>query len=381
MHFVPVALLLLFAATFVSIWLAERARGHLLWFAACFGTAGAAVLVQVGQLPKDLGQNAVISALFYVAATLMLAEGVLARSRRRLPPGFKLAALIGITAAVGWFFYVDRDLRARIYILNFGMGAVLLYAAWHARFLRLGSSADRVLFWVLLILALHFFPRTLLTGNVDGSVSGPERFFGLTFWGWIHISLSTLGAAMGIGLLVVTGIDVIDGLRRERDSDPMTGVLNRRGLKGAAGAIHSARRGSDRTCVVVCDIDHFKAINDEFGHAAGDAVLVGFARLLQKTARGSDVVARLGGEEFAVVLRECGGERAVAFAERLRQGVRDEAFPVLPPGRIVTCSFGVAEFRPGETLWEVLDRADQNLYAAKRGGRNRTVADGLQPAG
>lgn len=376
MIFVPPALLFLFSATFLAVWRLDRARYHLLLFAMAFGATGLAILVQLMQVPGDAGHNALLSALLYISGMLLFGEGVLARSGERLPRTFHLAILLGITSAIGYFFYIERDLTMRIYVLNFGMGFILLYTSWRARFLLHGSGTDQALFWMVLLVALHFFPRTLLP-ITHSATDSAESFSASPFWSWTLASLSMLGVGAGLGLLLVLGNDILNSLRKERDSDPMTGLLNRRGLAAHADSWMPALRRADQTCVVLCDIDHFKSINDAFGHGAGDAVLIGFARLLQRTARRKDLVARLGGEEFVVLLRDCSGDKAVAFAERLRHAIQESRFEALPAGRRVTCSFGVAELRQGESLWVAIERADQNLYAAKRAGRNQTVAQGV----
>ena len=154
--------------------------------------------------------------------------------------------------------------------------------------------------------------------------------------------------------------------------DALTGVLNRRGLtaelqRQTALAPTRARPGA----VLVCDVDHFKAVNDELGHDAGDELLVHIARLLERTVRASDVVGRLGGDEFAVVLpdEDLAGARAVAekIAERLADESPSCRWAELP----VTLSIGAAEFVPGRTVEQVLGAADRAMYAAKADNRGR----------
>lgn len=118
------------------------------------------------------------------------------------------------------------------------------------------------------------------------------------------------------------------------------------------------------------DIDHFKSINDRFGHLAGDQVLVEITRRVQLNLRAGDMLARWGGEEFAVLLPQCGTDMAMIVAEKLRATVAGEPFP--EAGR-VTASFGLSQFSPEETRDAWFKRADDALYRAKEGGRNRVV--------
>lgn len=116
------------------------------------------------------------------------------------------------------------------------------------------------------------------------------------------------------------------------------------------------------------DIDHFKRINDYFGHLLGDTVLIEFAQLLQLSIRKSDVVGRWGGEEFLVLLPESDELMAYAVAEKLRIKATQHQFTGVGE---VTCSYGVAKYQLGQTPRELLELADSALYRAKRNGRNR----------
>ena len=117
------------------------------------------------------------------------------------------------------------------------------------------------------------------------------------------------------------------------------------------------------------DIDHFKRVNDTFGHAVGDAVLKGLAGAAQDTLRASDRLTRWGGEEFVVLAPETRGDEALKLAERIRERVREEAFPT---AGTVTISLGVAEHRADESGDDLLGRADAALYRAKESGRDRS---------
>lgn len=168
-------------------------------------------------------------------------------------------------------------------------------------------------------------------------------------------------------------------------TDGLTGLANRRFFMDRLGTeIERAGREGRPLAVAMIDIDHFKWINDTFGHAVGDAVLVQTAERLRSAVRPYDLVARYGGEEFVALLPGAGPEEASAVAERMRATV--EAMPaVWPPGhesghRPVTVSVGMACLA-GVTdgAAELLRRADMALYAAKRTGRNRCVFEGFEP--
>ncbi|HEX7151576.1 MAG TPA: two-component regulator propeller domain-containing protein [Thermoanaerobaculia bacterium] len=162
-------------------------------------------------------------------------------------------------------------------------------------------------------------------------------------------------------------------------TDPLTKLRNRRFLEQAIPSdLELAGRGHGELIALLVDLDHFKSVNDTYGHAAGDAVLVQLAELLRTTFRASDWVVRWGGEEFLIVVRFVARERAPELAEKLRAAVDAHTF-ALPDGTALrkTCSIGVAVWPTSSQSWEqVIDLADAALYEAKRSGRNawRAVA-------
>lgn len=370
MNLVPTAILFLFAATFCAVWLAERRSWYLLNFAQGFLAFGIGMLVQTTRIPADFGLNTMLYGVLYVFGTLAFVTGVMARSSRRPPRWFHAIWFAAIIGALGYFYYVDRNLVARIHVVSFGLGGIIVSTSWLMRSLARGGATDRVIFWLVLVFGLHFFLRTLLSTELAAATSA-SAFMQSGFWIWVQFSASVFGVGLGLGLLLAAGLDVTARLRNERDSDPLTGALNRRGLQSRFQSLSAARHPL-AISVVACDIDHFKSINDAYGHAAGDAVLVTIAATIRSAVRVNDAVGRIGGEEFVILLKDTTAEQSFHFAERLRGDIARISFPKLPPDRKVTCSFGITELRRGETLAHAIGRADQALYAAKNAGRNRT---------
>lgn len=137
-----------------------------------------------------------------------------------------------------------------------------------------------------------------------------------------------------------------------------------------------------RTAVVLFDLDHFKSINDSYGHAMGDLVLCHFAEILSTRIRISDVAARVGGEEFCVILHNVDQQMAIKFAEHIRSKTEEKAVTTTKGPIRVTVSVGVAySAGRGESFNALLERADQALYKAKTGGRNRVKSDTVRLVG
>ncbi len=175
----------------------------------------------------------------------------------------------------------------------------------------------------------------------------------------------------------------VDELKRALDraqvevvSDPMTGAFNRRGFElRLAEMIARAQQGAS-LCLLMADIDHFKKVNDTYGHLFGDKVITGIAATLTANVKGQDAVARLGGEEFAVLLPDTSLEGGAALAEKVRMAV--ERAKIRQSGKTepiggITISLGLTAYIPGEPIEVFIERADKALYASKEGGRNRVT--------
>jgi diguanylate cyclase (GGDEF)-like protein len=163
-----------------------------------------------------------------------------------------------------------------------------------------------------------------------------------------------------------------EAFRRQAAVDALTGLLNRRSL---ADVISEKVLTGESFAVLFVDIDHFKSINDKFGHAAGDDVLKAVAECLKRGMRLGDYCGRYGGEEFVMVAPAFMTDQAYTLAERHRNAIASLRHPELPDQQQVTVSIGAALFEAegGETSDDLLERADAALYMAKTTGRNRTV--------
>lgn len=164
-------------------------------------------------------------------------------------------------------------------------------------------------------------------------------------------------------------------VERQAMVDSLTGLANRRSLEETLRSeLARAARFSDSVCVVLADLDDFKQVNDQYGHAVGDEVLKAFAVALRKTVRESDVAGRWGGEEFALVLPGTDAAGGARLAERARAAIEAHQVKMQNGDRCsVTASFGVASFPESQELGEILAAADSALYAAKGQGKNRVV--------
>jgi len=319
------------------------------------------------------------------------------------PPGLPMLAVAGCASVlntIGFRQRAGQPTRARLlFALAAGQALAVILLRWSALGACIGVAPLNLLNAAMLWLA----SRTL-TGRRRGERVA-ERLaaamlrllaavslgffllvvgyaFGLVRTNLLAVITGTLvvqpAIVSGIGFftLFLLAADLADQTRRLAASDMLTGLLNRRGFEDAARAIFgSAKRHGRSLAVAVLDIDRFKQVNDRHGHAAGDAVLRAFARCLRENVARRDLVARIGGEEFAVIMADVDAEAALCAADALREKIGAMTIDCGAPIRI-TASLGLAAYRLGEDLPTVLARADRALYQSKNLGRNRaTLAD------
>ncbi|NJB66368.1 diguanylate cyclase (GGDEF)-like protein [Desulfobaculum xiamenense] len=194
-----------------------------------------------------------------------------------------------------------------------------------------------------------------------------------------HSFVATYRAFPVAGRFLITLTDITEfeaerrSLHDQASLDPLTGISNRRRFGVLAqDAWRAAEKSGVMPTLIMFDIDHFKRVNDTYGHDVGDEVLRALASAVAEAVRSQDVLARWGGEEFMLLVPDAVGEDAVSMAERLRMRIEKLSIDGVPRG--VTSSFGVAVAVPGEDWEAVAIRADEALYRAKQGGRNCVVA-------
>lgn len=193
---------------------------------------------------------------------------------------------------------------------------------------------------------------------------------------WLLLMILALAAWAGHAQLRLL-IDLL-GARSDASNDPLTGLANRRSAERRLDADRArALRLDEPLSVLMLDLDHFKRVNDHWGHAAGDLVLKAAAQALRDELRGADLPSRFGGEEFLTILPGTDAERALDVAERIRKRIAKLAIAVPGDTIQITASIGVASITAGESAQTLVARADVALYRAKDNGRNRCVSAAL----
>ena len=364
---------MLAVVTLGGAWSARGRHGLWLW-AGAFGVVAVAQLLRVllvspGEITPWLSIGHIGGVIS--SALVLLAVRSFLGLRLYALPVLLFAATAGLASALATgmgqpnWVSLSLTLAASALLRAFALQPILV--AWRSR----GGFA---LGLMAIDLALSVAAHALRSGTATPVFAGSADQVAVINGMWLLVFILLLiGQAFAV-LLLVNG-ELQRSLWSMIEIDPLTGLLNRRGLKNRVGRLRQRGLGAGAApgiVVAMIDFDHFKSINDRYGHAAGDAVLRGLGRLLLSHVRPNDLAVRMGGEEFAVVWQGVSAEDALKLAERLRQSVADEIFKTEAGDLRCTVSIGIAMPRAQEeALDDLLGRADAALYKAKREGRNR----------
>lgn len=370
------------SVTFLLFWRQQPSLGYLKHLAAAYLAIAIGFLLQRFELPVGLYPTRFLSNVFFMTGATLMSTGIAARYR--LKPPLATVAIIAVAGlcALTWFMVVDDDLVARIYSINFALGCISFVIGAQLLKVRDRSRVDNVLLVMSVLVGLNMFLRTAIAIEWAGGVSSYDELYTSIYWTSAMLTHALLSLAVALCLIMGSAQDVVDALRTEAQTDPLSGLLNRRGFEASAEPLLGlARPAAVPVSLVLADLDHFKKINDAHGHGVGDVVITAFSRLLRTVVGPEATIGRTGGEEFAILVSSCGLSTARLLAEGLRAGLSSNRLTGMPDivGR-VTASFGVATMQPGEDLSSLLRRADEALYRAKREGRNRVCVAGSEVA-
>ena len=352
------------ALTLLATWLVARSETYLLTWSIGLATTVVAVIIYAGFEQYDSRLQLAAFILLLVGFGVIYAGTTQFCSNQAHWIRAALVTTAGLVPMIIGFAlgYTGTGTMAA----NFGTGLLVALSAaqyWHARAeAPLLMVANALLYLVTAASFVACGAELLRTGQfvlTDRPMNWAEQFN----------SLMVIVGLTGIGALSLTINQIRTSNRHKSDAmtDPLTGLLNRRALFG-----ERVTETASNTAILVMDLDHFKTINDRFGHAAGDRVLRAFAEVIFSNIRAEDVAARLGGEEFCIVLAASSPKAAAAVAERIRSTLETKTFPTSAGVIHATVSVGIAiRSAEPETLQALLSRADAALYQAKAAGRNR----------
>ncbi|CDX30523.1 Diguanylate cyclase [Mesorhizobium sp. SOD10] len=358
-------------AAFLLLWSYQRHRPYLATLGASYCLSAPGFLLQYFTLPIGVALTKLVSNICFTIAACCLSSAIIARYGRRVPyVGIGIVTGGGLAAFI-WFMFVQPDLTWRVLVMNFGFGALSLLVAAELRTVRHNGPTEKILFALSLLSALNFIARTLIVVIAHGPFPSYDGFYGSSYWTTALLSHALLSLLIALCLFTAAALDVMKALKTETHTDPLSGILNRRGFEERATLLlDQCGKAGFPVALVLADLDHFKALNDQHGHEAGDRVIADFAAKLRAATGARGAAGRIGGEEFAVILPLSDLASARLFAEAIRAVYSAGAIDGLPAGIRVTASFGVAARSGREGLMPLMRRADEALYKAKKNGRD-----------
>lgn len=366
------AIALALAAAFLALFLYQRNQSYLAALAVAYSCSAIGFLLQYFILPVGFAPTKFLSCLAFTTAACLMAGAVVVRYRGRQTAIAAICALgVAGFATFCWFLFVQTDLTWRIYAINFALGAISLVVTAELRTVRGNGPTEATLFVLSLLSGLNFTIRPLVVIGLYGPFVSYDGFYQSVYWTTAQLSHALLSLLIALNLFTAAALDVVRALKAESCTDPLSKLLNRRGFEEQAERLLEAQPGKNEPLtLVLADLDHFKVVNDRYGHDAGDKVIAEFAARLRTASGVRAVAGRLGGEEFAVLLPACDLAGARLFAEGVRASFCRGGVAGLPAGAVVTASFGVAVRTGEEGIAPLMRRADEALNKAKKNGRD-----------
>jgi diguanylate cyclase (GGDEF)-like protein len=352
------------------------------WIALAYAL-GVAYFVLEFLIKADLGILVdTVAYASFLAALAAFAVGM-ARKYDTPPPWAAIAVIFAVSVALNLY---AQGLPRQTFLRNFlwqapyaVMQALSVIAVFRGRG---RTKLDNTLGVFLALGSLQFLTKPWIAAYTGGPGGSPASYLDSTY----AMFSQSLGAVFAFSVALITVAVYVrsmlsDAVTRS-ETDPLSGLLNRRGFEDKAEALLVAMaRARLPVSLVIADIDHFKAVNDTYGHETGDQVIVAFASALREVSGDAHPIGRIGGEEFAIALSGMELQTARLVAEGARVAFAQARINGLPPDESCTASFGVAQWRGEEDYGELIRRADLALYEAKNAGRDcvRVAPPGRRP--
>ncbi len=370
---VALAAMLLFG--FAGFWLYDRSRKAPLFFffaTVCFLiSASLGVITRYVSVEFETLFRFALNSVNLIAGTL-LTGGVMIQYK--LKPHWRRMGLFVALGLVVIYSVLDMPRQSVLRLSLNQAPIVIMLAMGTIRLIFLGrnSPIDNLLKIILAIFTLNLASRPVILA-MNGTLGNTVADFHDTQYALIvQFSLALVIIATATILMLVLVADVVRDLTRENLRDSLTGLTNRKGFHQLArNILKRADMTNTPATLVMCDIDHFKAINDTHGHHYGDQAISFFGQTLGNITLKNDIAARVGGEEFCLLLWDTSLAEGEQLAENIRAVISKTALPFPTGDHYLSASFGVVQSQSGQSLRELYAMADAAMYQAKSDGRNR----------
>ena len=364
------AMAMVFTLVFLALWWKNRQQLEILAYSFSYATLAIGFVLSSHLLERPAPWEWAIIQAVSAFGIVAIVWGLARRSGIKAP---MLACWI--VAIAGTLFVWEAALlqapTALILAHNLTAGILFLMGAmtlWQAG---LRGTMERSIVALMVLMACNGFMKPVFVIFAEGDLGG--IFYGSSVFLSVNVVLvGLLAMLLALALIGTVMMDRFSAQHEEAATDELSGLRIRRVFEQEAKAmmVKAPRKGAALS-LIVADIDHFKKVNDTWGHAAGDKVIAAFGKLLRTAIRSRDLVGRLGGEEFAIILWGCDETAARSMAERIRLEVPSVGESISRRKLNCTASFGIAEIHPGDTYSNAFKRADEALYRAKESGRDK----------
>jgi diguanylate cyclase (GGDEF)-like protein len=366
--YVPPALFGVMAIAFFVLWRLKIATS---WqWSAGFAQTGAGF--GFSAFPISPGFDAFVSGMIFIGAAYCYSSAILLHFNAPMRRLERRLFVLAYTLVHTYIVFVTADLRDELFLTDVSFAA-LLGLALYVVTPTASRPADKILVFAVGIVFLDTLARAMFFYFFMNTSDKLADFVTSDYNLAVHITTITICILFPFAALGAMASAAIDRHRDAAETDPLTGLLNRRGFHKSLNRMFATREL--RGAVLVCDIDHFKLVNDRYGHTVGDQVILSVAQELQQATSSSGHAARFGGEEFVVFFPAATLQDASAIAQLLRVSLSERSWNHIGIDHGVTASFGVSTIEDQEvSVLPAIERADRALYSAKTSGRNRVVA-------
>ena len=361
---------LIFATTFLVFWLRDKQRLYILAIAISYLIMGVGFFTSYFSYSEHVLIASALSNFCYSAATVVLVWALAKRANFE-PPTALLCFIAAVSVPLNtWLKVTSDNINASIYAINFCIGIMFFIGAWTLRNKAKEGGIERWLFLAILLISIQFWVRPIISLSIETNIQ-PLEYRQSSYWAVLNFSTALFSVFVALVLIAACARDVLVDAIKDSSTDFLSGLKVRSAFDASGrDMIAQLNQTPLPLSMVLLDIDDFKHINDSFGHPCGDKVIAEVGKLLSENGRESDLIGRVGGEEFCLILWNTNQQSGQLMAEALRLKIRSLTLPCLSNSAKLSASFGVVANRSNETLDELYTRADKALYSAKKDGRN-----------
>lgn len=343
---------------------------EIVWFSAAIFVSACAQILQTALLPEDIYMIAPLVALLFLISIVLCTHAVYLRLNIPTKWNVIISSIILSISIISYYSYIEQNIAVRFSIVALTTMAILFNNGLKFIQTKHPHILDRLLklclcgsIFAVLIRALILVSIIRLEKSVDQLqiIWASSQFLILFFTSLLFALLASCSI-----------LDSIRKLEHERNIDPLTGLLNRRALREKIE--HFNINYSISNAILVIDLDHFKRVNDQYGHLIGDLALQHVSHIMRKNVRCYDEVARIGGEEFVIILKDITNQTALNVAEKIRKTIENTPLIVQNKEIHINVSIGFSFFSHPKEFENAFNEADSQLYRAKNLGRNQTIS-------